>query len=115
MALVSVGVDVRQAETLNRLARQLGQSSVPNPEARKSVWSAFAACQTSLKKFVSTTKNVGEGPDRAQMKKTFKTDLAKTQTALNEVREIAAMLPDNSAMLLPQSSLVILTSAQLVE
>ena len=49
------------------------------------------------------------------MKKTFKTDLAKTQTALNEVREIAAMLPDNSAMLLPQSSLVILTSAQLVE
>jgi hypothetical protein len=45
----------------------------------------------------------------------FQTDLAKAQTALKELREIAAMLPDNSAMLLAQSSLVILTSAELVE
>jgi len=112
LALAGVGVDAKQAETSNHLARQLGVSSTPNPAARKAVATAFAACQAAIKKFVPAPENAGDEANAADLKKQFQTDLEKAKTALKELQTIAAKLPDNSAMLLAQSTLSILTTAQ---
>jgi hypothetical protein len=108
LSLAGVGVDSEQAETLNRLAKQLGQSSGASPEARKAVSIAFASCQTTLKKLVAAPESAGEDANVSDLKQGFQSDLTKAKAALKELQEIAAKLPDNSAMLLAQSSLAIL-------
>jgi hypothetical protein len=110
LALAGAGVDTIQAETLNRLAKQLGQSSTASPEARKAVSVAFASCQAALKKLVPAPENAGEDSVVADLKKQFQSDLTKAKAALKELQEIATKLPDNSAMLLAQSSLAILVT-----
>lgn len=112
LSLAGVSVDSIQAETLNRLAKQLGQSSATSPEARKAVSVAFASCQTTLKKLVSAPENASDDANVADLKKQFQSDLTKAKAALKELQEIAAKLPDNSAMLLAQSSLAILVTPQ---
>jgi hypothetical protein len=110
LSLAGVGVDSIQAETLNRLAKQLGQSSPASPEARKAVSVAFASCQTTLKKLIPAPENAGEDAIVADLKKQFQSDLTKATAALKELQEIATKLPDNSAMLLAQSTLAILVT-----
>jgi hypothetical protein len=112
LALASVSVDIKQAETINRLAKQLAGSAVANPEARKAVSVAFASCQATLKELVAAPQNATEDVHVADLKKEFQSDLAKAKAALKELPEIAAKLPDNSAMLLAQSTLSILTTPQ---
>jgi hypothetical protein len=112
LALASVSVDIKQAETINRLAKQLTENAVANPEARKAVSVAFAACQDTLKELVAAPQNATEDVNVADLKKQFQSDLGKARAALKELQEIAAKLPDNSAMLLAQSTLSILTTAQ---
>jgi hypothetical protein len=108
LSLAGVGVDSEQAETLNRLAKQLGQSSAASPEARKAVSLAFASCQTTLKKLVATPENAGDDANVSDLKKGFQSDLTKAKAALKELQELATKLPDNSAMHLAQASLAIL-------
>jgi hypothetical protein len=96
--------EVKPLETVNRLARQLSLSDVPNAEARKTSQAAFAFCQTKLEKLVNNPKNARDETEAALMKKNFQSDLAKAHAALKELEEIAAMLPDNAAMLLALSS-----------
>ena len=115
LALAGISADTKQAETANRLARQLGQNSAPNPAARKAVSLAFASCQTALRKLVPAPKDAGDDAGVADLKKQFQADLAKAKTALKELQEIAAKLPDNSAMLLAQTTLSILTTAPAYE
>ena len=110
LSLAGVGVDCIQAETLNRLAKQLGQSSGASPEARKAVSVALTSCQSTLKKLVPAPENASDETSVADLKKGFQTDLAKAKAALKELQEIATKLPDNSAMLLAQSSLAILVT-----
>src|ERR1700748_1809679 len=112
LALASVSVDIKQAETINRLARQLAGSAVANPEGRKAESVAFASCQATLKELVAAPQNATEDVNVADLKKQFQSDLAKAKAALKELPEIAAKLPDNSAMLLAQSTLSILTTPQ---
>jgi hypothetical protein len=111
LALAGVSVDSKQAETVNRIARELGQSSVSNPGARKAVAKAFASCQATLKKLVTAPVNAVEGTDTASLKKQFQSDLDKAQTALKELQQIAAKLPDNSAAFLAEACLSILATA----
>ena len=103
-----VSVDSVQAETLNRLAKQLGQSSITNPAARKAVSVAFASCQATLKQLVAAPENADDDAGAADAKKQFQSDLTKAKAALKELQDISVKLPDNSAMLLAQSSLAIL-------
>ena len=112
LALASISVDLKQSETLNHLARHLGQSPVSSPDARKAVQTAFASAQASFKKLVAAPENAGDDVNVADLKKQFQSDLTKAQSALKQLQEIAAMLPDNSAMLLAQSALALLTAAQ---
>jgi hypothetical protein len=112
LALASVSVDVKQAETINRLTKQLGDGAVANPQARKAASVAFASCQATLKGLVATPQNATEDVNVADLKKQFQSDLAKAKVALKELQEIAAKLPDDSAMLLAQSTLSILTTPQ---
>jgi len=112
LALASVSADIKQAETINRLAKQLAESAVANPQARKAASVAFASCQATLKELVGTPQNAPDGVNVADLKKEFQSDLAKAKAALKELQEIAARLPDNSAMLLAQSTLAILTAPQ---
>jgi hypothetical protein len=111
LTLAGVSVDSKQAETANRIARELGQSSVSNPGARKAVATAFAACQTTLKKLVAAPVNADEETDTGRLKKQFQSDLDKAQTALKELQQIAAKLPDNAAAFLAEASLSILATA----
>lgn len=111
LTLAGVSVDSKQARTANRIARELGQSSVSDPGARKAVAIAFAACQTILKKLVAAPVNADEETDTARLKKQFQSDLDKAQTALKELQQIAAKLPDNSAAFLAEASLSILATA----
>jgi hypothetical protein len=108
LSIAGIGVDTEQAETLNRAAKQLGQSSSANPEARKAVSIAFASCQTTLKKLVAAPENAGDDASVTDLKKQFQSDLTKAKAALKELQEIATKLPDNSAMLLAQSTVAIL-------
>ena len=108
LSLAGDGVDSIQAETLNRLAKQLGQSSTTSPEARKAVSIAFGSCQTSLKKMVAAPENANDDANVADLKKQFQSDLTKAKAALKELQEITTKLPDTSAMLVAQSSLAIL-------
>jgi hypothetical protein len=112
LVLASVSVDIKQAETISRLAKQLAESAVANPQARKAVSVAFATCQTTLKELVVAPQNATDDVNVADLKKEFQSDLAKAKAALKELQEIAAKLPDNSAMLLAQSTLSILTTPQ---
>jgi hypothetical protein len=112
LALASVSVDTKQAETVNRLAKQLAGNAAANPEARKAAATAFASCQVSLKKFVAVPEDAGADVNVADLKKEFQSNLGKAKAALKELQEIAAKLPDNSAMLLAQSTLSILTTPQ---
>jgi hypothetical protein len=112
LALASVSVDIRQAETINRLTKQLAGSAVANPEARKAVSVAFASCQATLKELVGAPPDAHDGVSVADLKNQFQSDLAKAKAALKELPEIATKLPDNSAMLLAQSTLAILTAPQ---
>jgi hypothetical protein len=112
LALASVSVDTKQAETINRLAKQLASSAAPNPEARKAVSTAFASCQAALKNLVAAPDNPSNDVDVAGLKKEFQSNLAKAEAALKELQEIAAKLPDNSAVLLAQSTFSILTTPQ---
>jgi hypothetical protein len=112
LALASVSVDTKQAETINRLAKQLAENPVGNPEARKAVSIAFASCQATLKDLVAVPQGATDDVNVADLKKTFQSDLAKAKAALTELQEIAAKLPDKSAMLLAQSTLSILTTPQ---
>jgi hypothetical protein len=112
LALASVSVDIKLTETINRLAKQLAGSAVANPAARKAVSVAFASCQASLKELVGAPQNAPDGVNVDDLKKEFQSDLAKAKAALKELQEIAARLPDNSAMLLAQSTLAILTAPQ---
>jgi hypothetical protein len=111
LALAGVSVDSKQAETVNRIARELGQSSVSDNGARKAVAKAFASCETILKKLVAAPLNADQGTDTARLKKQFQSDLDKAQTGLNELQQIAAKLPDNSAAFLAEASLSILATA----
>ena len=111
LALAGVSVDSKQAKTVNRIARELGQNSVSDPGARKAVAKAFAACQATLKKLIAAPVNAIEGTDTAGLKKQFQSDLDKAQTALKELQQIAAKLPDNSAAFLAEASLSILATA----
>jgi hypothetical protein len=61
---------------------------------------------------VGTPQNAPDGVNVADLKKEFQSDLAKAKAALKELQEIAARLPDNSAMFLAQSTLAILTAPQ---
>jgi hypothetical protein len=110
LSLAGIGVDCIQAETLNRLAKQLGQSSGASSEARKAVSVAFPSCQSTLKNLVPAPENANDETSVADLKKGFQTDLAKAKAALKELQEIATKLPDNSAMLMAQSSLAILVT-----
>src|SRR5258708_25867334 len=110
VSVCGVGVECVQAETLNRLTKQLGQSSGASPEARKAVSIARASCQTTLKKRVEAPENAGDDANVSDLKKQFQSDLTKAKAALKELQEIATKLPDNSAMLLAQSSLAILAT-----
>ena len=112
LALASVSVDIKQAETINRLAKQLAGSAAAKPEARKAVSIAFASCQAALKELVATPQNATDDVKVPDLKKEFQSDLAKAKAALKELEGIAAKLPDNSAMLLAQSTLAILTTPQ---
>ncbi|MBV8102570.1 MAG: hypothetical protein JOZ31_25805 [Verrucomicrobia bacterium] len=112
LALASVSVDIQQAETVNRLAKQLAENAVGNPEARKAVSIAFASCQATMKELVAAPQDATEDVKVADLKKEFQSDLAKAKAALKELQEIAAKLPDKSAMLLAQSTLSILTTPQ---
>jgi hypothetical protein len=112
LTLASVSVDTKQAETTNRLARQLAGSAAANPEARKAVSTAFASCQATLKDLVAVPEDAGEDVNVADLKKEFHSNLVKAKAALKELQEIAAKLPDNSAMLLAQSTFSILTTPQ---
>ena len=112
LALAGVGVDTKQAETINRLARQLTGSAAANPEARKAVSTAFASCQATLKDLVAAPEDAGEDVNVAGLKKEFQSNLVKAKAALKELQEIASKLPDNSAMLLAQSTFSILTTPQ---
>jgi hypothetical protein len=112
LVLASVSVDIKQAETISRLAKQLAESAVANPQARKAVSVAFVTCQTTLKELVAAPQNATDDVNVADLKKEFQSDLAKAKAALEELQEIAAKLPDNSAMLLAQSTLSILTTPQ---
>ena len=112
LALASVSADIKQTETINRLAKQLAESAVANPQARKAASVAFASCQATLKELVGTPQNAPDGVNVADLKKEFQSDLAKAKAALKELQEIAARLPDNSAMFLAQSTLAILTAPQ---
>ncbi|HXM01060.1 MAG TPA: hypothetical protein VN939_00560 [Chthoniobacterales bacterium] len=112
LALASVGVDTKQAETINRLAKQLAGSAATNPGARKAVSTAFASCQATLKDLVAAPEDAGEDVNVADLKKEFQSSLAKAKAALKDLQEIASKLPDNSAMLLAQSTFSILTTPQ---
>jgi len=112
LALASVSVDIQQAETVNRLAKQLAENAVGNPEARKAVSIAFASCQATMKELVAAPQDATEDVKVADLKKEFQSDLAKAKAALKELQEIAAKLPDKSAMLLAQSTLSLLTTPQ---
>ena len=112
LALAGVSVDTKQAETINRLAKQLAGSAGAKPEARKAVSVAFAACQAALKELVAAPQNATEDVKVPDLKKEFQSDLAKAKAALKELEGIAAKLPDDSAMLLAQSTLSILTTPQ---
>ena len=112
LALAGVSVDTKQAETINRLAKQLAGSAAAKPEARKAVSDAFTACQAALKELVAASQNATDDVNVADLKKEFQSNLAKAKAALKELQEIAAKLPDNSAMLLAQSTLAILTTPQ---
>jgi hypothetical protein len=112
LALASISVDTKLAETINRLAKQLGGSTTDNPEARKAVSVAFASCQAALKELVAAPQDATEDVNVADLKKEFQSSLAKAKAALKELQEIASKLPDNSAMLLAQSTLAILTTPQ---
>jgi hypothetical protein len=115
LVLAGVSADTKLAETVNRIARQLGQNPVSDPGARKAVATAFASCQTTLKKLVAAPVNAGEDIDTALLKKQFQSDLLKAQTALKELQQIAAKLPDNSGVLLAQATLTILATAPAFE
>jgi hypothetical protein len=115
LALASVGVDTKLAETIHRLAKQLASNPTPNPEARKAVSTAFSGCQAALKDLVAAPDNPSDDVNVADLKQQFQTSLAKAKAALKELQEIAAKLPDNSAMLLAQSTLSILTTPQGLE
>jgi hypothetical protein len=112
LALASVSVDTKQAETLNRLAKQLAGNAAANPEARKAVATAFTSCQAALKELVAAPEGATDDVNVSDLKKQFQSDLAKTKDVLKELQEIAAKLPDNSALLLAQSTLSILTTPQ---
>jgi hypothetical protein len=112
LALASVSAGTKQAETVNRLAKQLAGKATASPEARKAVATAFASCQTALKELVSAPENAPDDVNVADLKKQFQSDLVKAKAALQELQEIAAKFPDNSAMLLAQSTLSILTTPQ---
>jgi hypothetical protein len=112
LTLASVSVGTKQAETVNRLAKQLAGNAAANPEARKAVATAFASCQAALKELVAAPDGATDDVNVADLKKQFQSDLAKAKAALRELQEIAAKLPDNSAMLLAQSTLSILTTSQ---
>lgn len=112
LTLAGVSVDTKQAETIIRLARQLAGSAAANPEARKAVSTAFASCQATLKDLVAVPEDAGEDVNVADLKKEFQSNLVKAKAALKELQEIAAKLPDNSAMLLAQSTFSILTTPQ---
>jgi hypothetical protein len=112
LTLASISVDTKQAETINRLAKQLGDSAAANPEARKAVSAAFTSCQAALKELVAAPQDATDDVNVADLKKEFQSNLTKAKAALKELQEIAAKLPDNSAMLLAQSTLAILTTPQ---
>ena len=112
LALASVSVDSQQAETINRLVKQLAENAVANPEARKAVSVAFASCQAALKELVAAPQDTTEDANVADLKERFQSDLAKAKVALKGLQEIAAKLPDKSAMLLAQSTLSILIAPQ---
>jgi hypothetical protein len=112
LALASVSVDTKQAETINRLAKQLAGSAAVKPAARKAVSVAFTACQTALKELVAAPEDATDDVNVADLKKEFQSNLAKAKAALKELEGIAAKLPDNSALLLAQSTLAILTTPQ---
>jgi hypothetical protein len=112
LVLASVSVDIKQAETISRLAKQLAESAVANPGARKAVSVAFASSRATLKELVAAPQNATDDVNVADLKKEFQSDLTKAKAALKELQEIAAKLPDNSAMLLTQSTLSILTTPQ---
>jgi hypothetical protein len=97
------------------LAKQLVGSAVANPQARNAVSVAFRSCQAALKELVAAPQDAHDRDDVADLKKEFQTNLAKAKAALKELQEIAAKLPDNSAMLLAQSTLSILTTPQQYE
>jgi len=112
LVLASVSVDIKQAETISRLAKQLAETTIANPQARKAVSVAFATCQTTLKELVAAPQNATDDVNVADLKKEFQSDLARAKAALKELQKIAAKLPDNSAMLLAQSTRSILTTPQ---
>src|SRR5258708_2897950 len=88
LSLAGVGVDCVQAETLNRLTKQLGQSSGASPEARKAVSIALASCQTTLKKLVAAPENAGDDANVSDLKKQLQSDLPKAKAALKQLQEI---------------------------
>ncbi|MBV9876096.1 MAG: hypothetical protein JO025_15315 [Verrucomicrobia bacterium] len=112
LVLASVSVDIKQAETISRLAKQLAETTIANPQARKAVSVAFATCQATLKELVAAPQNATDDVNVADLKKEFQSDLARAKAALKELQKIAAKLPDNSAMLLAQSTRSILTTPQ---
>jgi hypothetical protein len=112
LALASVSAGTKQAETVNRLAKQLARKATPDPQARKAVTTAFASCQSALKELVADPQGATDDVNVSDLNKQFQSDLAKAKAALKELQEIASKLPDNSAMLLAQSTLSILTTPQ---
>ena len=115
LSLAGCNVDTKQAETINRLAKQLAGGAVANPASRKAVSVAFRSCQAALRELVAAPQDAHARDDVADLKKEFQSNLAKAKAALKELQEIAAKLPDNSAMLLAQSTLSILTTPQQYE